>query len=317
MRFPLSPRHALALAAAATIAAPLAAQDAPDRRATLAIMDFTNSALGGRANADYEPLRKGMADILINELAANNPNIRIVEREHIQAILEEQNLATSGRVDANTAVRVGKVLGARYMLFGSFFIDLNNRLRLDLRAVNVETSQVGERGEVFTVSGKSEDILDKIQEIAQQVSKKLNLPAIPAQSSGDAGAGSSSAATAATTPTTTTPIPTTPTTPTTGTSGSTAPTGSKATTGSTATTTKPASARPPAVVTKPVAVAQSRAPSGGKPAELRSVLAMSRAIDQADKKNTTQAVALYNEALKENPNNRVAAARLSRLQKGT
>src|SRR5262249_1434001 len=49
-----------------------------DARPTVAVLYFDNGAIG-RA-ADYEPLRKGMADMLITELSRNQ-NLRVVERD--------------------------------------------------------------------------------------------------------------------------------------------------------------------------------------------------------------------------------------------
>src|SRR5215210_8284707 len=78
-----------------------------DNRATVAVMYFTNSALVN--HAEYEPLSKGIAEMLITELAAS-PALQVVERDRLQKLLEEQNLAESGKVDKETAVALGRIL---------------------------------------------------------------------------------------------------------------------------------------------------------------------------------------------------------------
>jgi TolB-like protein len=163
-------------AAAAVLAfAPAAsgAQTASDTRPTLAVMYFTNAAL--LRHDEYAPLSKGIAEMLITELSANT-KVRVVERDQLQALLQEQNLGATDRVDKETAVRLGKVLGARHFLMGGFVIDPKENVRLDVRAVNVETSQIDH---VETVSGKAENLLALIEQMGQKLNSGLKLPAIP------------------------------------------------------------------------------------------------------------------------------------------
>ena len=152
-------------------ALPLSAQ-ATDTRPTLAVLYFTNSALVDFDS--YAPLSKGMAEMLINEIAQNQA-VRVVERDRLQPLLEEQNLQNSDRVDKETAVKLGKTLGARHMLMGSFVIDPNKNLRIDVRAVNTETSAIEY---VKTVSGKADQLLQLVIDLGQQINTGLNLPAL-------------------------------------------------------------------------------------------------------------------------------------------
>lgn len=155
---------------AISLLGPASAQAQDDARATVAVMYFTNSALVN--HSDYEPLSKGIAEMLITELAAS-PALQVVERDQLQKLLEEQNLGSAGRVDKETAVRLGKILGARHMLMGGFVIDPRQNMRLDLRAVDVETSRVEY---VETVSGKAENVLTLISNLGARVSNRLKLP---------------------------------------------------------------------------------------------------------------------------------------------
>ncbi len=163
----------LALAAVA-FATPARAQDAADRRPTLAVMFFSNGAIGSQ-NEELAPLSKGIADMLITQLAAN-PGIRVVERDQLEKLLQEQNLSTGGRVDKETAVKVGRILGAHHMIFGGFVTDPKGRMRLDARAVNVETSEIEH---VESVPGKTDDLMEMIDKLATKLNSGLKLPAIP------------------------------------------------------------------------------------------------------------------------------------------
>jgi TolB-like protein len=157
---------------AAPPAAPLGAQSS-DRRPTLAVLPFENSALTNRA--DYEPLTRGMAEMLVTTLSANT-GVRVIERDRLQKLLDEQNLGAGGRVDAETAVRVGKLLGVHHMLTGAFVIDPKQRVRLVARSINTETGVI-EHAE--SVSGKAEDVLALIDQLGTRLNDGLKLPPIP------------------------------------------------------------------------------------------------------------------------------------------
>ncbi|MBM4195140.1 MAG: hypothetical protein FJ202_12295 [Gemmatimonadetes bacterium] len=145
---------------------------------TVAVLPWTNSALGA-ANADLAALGKGIADLLINAMAANS-NIRVVERDRIQAVLDEQKLASDGRIDPQTTVRLGKIVGAHHMVTGVYITELSkNTIRLSGRVFNTETTEV-ERGD-FSVEGRTDALLPLVDQLAAKMNSGLNLPSIPAR----------------------------------------------------------------------------------------------------------------------------------------
>lgn len=154
----------------------LAAQGGQDARPGIAVFAFTNGGSYGQQKEDYDALERGMAGMLISELAAN-PALRVVERENIQHLVDEQNLGASGRVDAQTASKIGKLVGARYAVMGDF-IDLYGDFRVDVRVVNVETSEII-KTEKATM--QREHLFDLVRTIAAALNKDLNLPALPHQ----------------------------------------------------------------------------------------------------------------------------------------
>lgn len=157
----------------ALVAAPALAQD--DTRPTVAVLPFVNSAIG-QAHTELEPLSKGIAELLLTELS-QNPGIRVVERENILKLIAEQNLATDGRVDDATAARVGKLLGAKHMVTGSFITDRTGKMVLTLKSVDTETGRIEwtHRGD-----GKTEEFLDLVTRVGAAANAGLKLPAIPA-----------------------------------------------------------------------------------------------------------------------------------------
>jgi TolB-like protein len=168
------------LLAGAALAAPLAAQKpdtaAPDRRPGIAVFPFTNGGSFGAAKEDLAPLEIGIQQMLLTELAQND-SLRVVDRSVLRQILEEQNLATAGRVDAGTAARVGKLVGARYAVTG-VFLDLNGKFRMDGRIVDVETGEVLKTQEVHA---KKDDLYSLLVELSSKITKGMKLPPLPEQ----------------------------------------------------------------------------------------------------------------------------------------
>jgi len=173
-------RIALLALAAAGLAAPREALVAQAAKPTVAIMYFNNNVITKDAR-DYDGLSKGLPDFLITEMSAN-PAIRVVERDQVQKLLDEQKLVGGGQVDRESAVKVGKLLGAQHMIFGGFMADPKGNFRIDARAVNVETGAIE-----FTdrVQDRSDNVLVLIGQLASRLNTGLKLSAAPTRT-GDA-----------------------------------------------------------------------------------------------------------------------------------
>jgi curli biogenesis system outer membrane secretion channel CsgG len=86
----------------------------------IAVLDFDYSSV-----ADYqrwtwwlESNARGVSDILVNQLVESGSFV-VVERSKLDAILSEQNLGASGRIDPSTAAKIGKILGVDAVVIGS------------------------------------------------------------------------------------------------------------------------------------------------------------------------------------------------------
>lgn len=113
-------------------------------------------------------LRKGLAQMLISDLTGPD-SYRLVERDRLQDLLTELDLNKSRKIDRKTANRLGKLLGARYMVLGGYF-DVLGTLRVDARVVRVETGEVvGSVG----ANGKPDDFLALEQKLAEDLSAIL------------------------------------------------------------------------------------------------------------------------------------------------
>jgi TolB-like protein len=144
--------------------APLVARAAPDARPTVAVLYFDYSG----KDADMGVLRKGLAQMLISDLSTLD-GVRLVERDRLEEILAELKLSQSGKIDPATAAKVGKLLGARYMVLGGYF-DLMETLRADARVVEVETGKIVQS---TGATGKPQDFLGVEQTLSDGIRKIL------------------------------------------------------------------------------------------------------------------------------------------------
>jgi TolB-like protein len=142
---------------------------------TLAILLFEYQG----KDAALEPLREGLAQMLISDFSAV-PEVRVVERARLKALFEEQKLGQSGKVDPATAARVGKLLGARFLVLGSFF-DLKDVLRIDARVVEVETGRilrsVGSNGAADDFWTLEKNLAQKLGEVLESSLPAFTRPA--------------------------------------------------------------------------------------------------------------------------------------------
>jgi hypothetical protein len=95
--------------------------------------------------------------------------VRLVERDRLEEILAELKLGQSAKIDPQSAAKVGRLLGARYMVLGGYF-DLMETLRADARVVEVETGKVIQS---TGASGKPQDFLTVEQTLSAALSKIL------------------------------------------------------------------------------------------------------------------------------------------------
>ena len=168
-------RSVFALALAAGLIAPQVAS-AQDTRPGVAVMPFSDGGSYGQDKEDFEALSVGLQDMMLTELAFND-QLRVVERGRIRDLLRELELDESGNVDPNSAAEVGKLVGARYMIFGSF-IDWYGDFRLNVRVVNVET---GEIVKVDRARDDREKLFPMVVELANSLTNDLDLPALSRQ----------------------------------------------------------------------------------------------------------------------------------------
>lgn len=84
-------------------------------RPTVGVSEFRNETSAGWW---YGGVGSDLAGMLTNELASTG-KFRVVEREKLGKVLDEQDLAASGRMSPATGAKMGKLTGARYLVFAT------------------------------------------------------------------------------------------------------------------------------------------------------------------------------------------------------
>ena len=240
-------RGAVALVAALSAPAIIAAQSKP----VVAVLYFDNNSIG-KDRADYDGVGKGIADLLINDMASN-PNVKVVERERVQSLITEQGLTKAGTIDPQTAVKLGKIIGAQYMIYGGFMSDGKGTYVLTSKAINVQTSEITNP---VKLTSKGDDVLGLIAQLSSKLNSDMKLPALRV---GEAGSAP-----------TTTPVSNAP----------------AATESKPAVMTKTAESKPTTTPTAKTASAPVKM-------DMRSAMLYSKALEAEDAGNKTQAAELF------------------------
>jgi curli biogenesis system outer membrane secretion channel CsgG len=92
-----------------------AAEGGSSGKPRIAVLEFSN-----KANNQWWFQNGALAaqDVFVTELVKSRKFV-VIEREKINAIMQEKGLTLSGDVDAKTAMQIGKLLGVNYMLTGA------------------------------------------------------------------------------------------------------------------------------------------------------------------------------------------------------
>jgi curli biogenesis system outer membrane secretion channel CsgG len=134
----------------------------------VAVLDFSSFMMGeGGASVN---LGKAISAMLVTEFS-DREGLQVVERQQLNALLDEQDLGVSGRLNEEDAVEIGRLLGVQYVLVGQV-TSIVDQLRMDIRAVDVETSEIVT---VLKKSDRTSELFAVVVQLADDFSAELNL----------------------------------------------------------------------------------------------------------------------------------------------
>jgi TolB-like protein len=158
--------------------APAAGRDTVDTRPGIAVFPFENTSIGPD-RAQFELLGIGVQQMLTYELAQNT-NLRVIDRAVLRELMAEQDLGASGRVDAETAARIGRIVGAKYVVMGGFMDNSfgGGDFQITGRIVDAETTEV--LRPAAQAKGTRAQINRTMVQLASDLTRHINLPPLPA-----------------------------------------------------------------------------------------------------------------------------------------
>lgn len=127
---------------------------------TIAVMPFSY----GGSDEDFRALTRGFAQLIVTDLARSRL-LRVLERERMQAMIDEMRLSDSGLVEQQSAVRSGRLLRAARVVQGSL-ADVGRELRVDAAVVDVTSSGVA-------AAANAQDLLDRLFDIEKTLVFRL------------------------------------------------------------------------------------------------------------------------------------------------
>ena len=138
---------------------------------TVAVLPFENL----NRDSTYQVLSRGMCESLIDGLSSVQ-SLTLVERAQVEKALKEQALGLTGAVDEKTAPKTGQLLGAKYVVMGSYQV-IGNQMKITARFVNVETGEI-DQSKIVSVTGRCPDgVFDLQSQIASKLVASFNVAA--------------------------------------------------------------------------------------------------------------------------------------------
>lgn len=146
---------------------------AQDDRPGVGVFRFENGS-PTMGDSDYTPFTVGLQQLFISRLVQNS-ELRLIDRNRLREVLDEISLGQTDRVDPRTALEVGRVVNAKYLVQGTFVI-VGEMAVLTAITTNVETT---EQIAAVDVTGDAGEILGLVVELAGKVTDEADLPALP------------------------------------------------------------------------------------------------------------------------------------------
>ncbi|HTH64992.1 MAG TPA: tetratricopeptide repeat protein [Gemmatimonadales bacterium] len=173
-RLTLLARKELHASARASLAHETELSRTPPDPNTVAVFPFRYTG----QDSSLRPLERGLAALVVSDLS-HVRRLRLVERERLQALLDEMRLAASGRVDPTTGARSGHLVGAGQVVQGQFQEAPGTNIRLDATMVRAGDAQVAATG-----SGRNplNQLFDLEKSVVFQLLTKTGVPVSPAES---------------------------------------------------------------------------------------------------------------------------------------
>lgn len=131
-------------------------------------------------NPELSYFAKGFAALLINDLGETG-NFTPLERERVDELLKEKQLAATDSADKSSFAKLGSVLGVEYMITGEIVQMGKNKYFLISKIIRADTFEIVGTGRVPL---DPDDVMNAVEKITEFTTLKLralgSLPPAPA-----------------------------------------------------------------------------------------------------------------------------------------
>jgi TolB-like protein len=139
-----------------------------EEKKVVSVYKFEDRSIG---TTKFKPWQTGIPDMIMQSLSAI-PYFKVMSRQYIQEqVLSEQQFQLFGHTDEKSAVELGRLLNADYIITGAFSV-FEETLQVNARCISVESGEIvgqaqahGELGNFYTLQNR----------VAVQITENMNL----------------------------------------------------------------------------------------------------------------------------------------------
>jgi curli biogenesis system outer membrane secretion channel CsgG len=149
-----------------------------DLQIKIAVLPFDDGSIQNRWWGNEYVLGNEISDELVTALLQTN-RFKLIEREQVQRILDEQKFGATGLVDAQSAAEIGKLIGAQYLVMGRVTEFSNNTQKSSFGngkkgfALSVSTAKVAIDARL--VDTTSAEIITSVTGVGEKKNTNLGL----------------------------------------------------------------------------------------------------------------------------------------------
>jgi TolB-like protein len=139
-----------------------------DLKKVISVRNFEDRSIG---TSKFNPWKMGIPDMVMESLSTI-PYFKVVSREYMQTqVLDEQEFQLLGLTDDSTAVEIGKILNADYIVTGAFSV-FEETLQVNATCISVKTGEVVSQAQS---RGELRSFYVVQNQVAVQIAENMNL----------------------------------------------------------------------------------------------------------------------------------------------
>ncbi|MGA1842763.1 MAG: CsgG/HfaB family protein [bacterium] len=133
---------------------------------TVTVLDFKNTG-----SPEYNAISKGLAEMIITDLLMV-PELNVVERMKIQALIQEIRIGMTEIVEAETAPKAGRILQAKNIIWGEYDVEKSKKMKISSTVTEIlDSTNLGKA----EVEGPVSDFFNLEKELVFHILEALGL----------------------------------------------------------------------------------------------------------------------------------------------